>query len=318
MLREPPRIQGLPPVQPSQNAPSWAGYGGLPFIIEGVASQWRAARVWTASHFIERCGAEPVTTFVTDRSLQGTVLQQINRSVTLPFAKVVRHIAGIERDDPAQSYYLRAEPGSAVYAELSKDFVIPDTGRTFNPKWSGIWMGQKDNATPFHNDQWHGLLFQVCGHKRFTLVHPFDAPKLQANWPSAPKFDLMRADIIAENAPELAQLEQCYEGVLSPGEVLYVPPYWMHQVITLDDFNVALPLRFDTTQSPDVSLFQLSQRSCLRDLTNQPVVEPQKIVEFLRTNRRNFAELEREFVEALLEVRRLDVTADALLAAVAE
>ena len=98
---------------------------------------------------------------------------------------------------------------------------------------------------------------------------------------------------------------------------MYVPPYWLHQFVTLDDGNISLPLRFDTTQSPDLSLFQLSQRSCLRNLTNQPVRDRKEIVRFLRHNRENFHALEREFVEVLIKVRGLTSdTADALLAAV--
>src|ERR1044071_202422 len=317
-VREAPRLHGLPPSRIGDGGPAWAGFGGLPLVIEGVASSWPAIRRWSAGHLVERCGSELVKTFVTDRSLQGTVLQQINKSVVIPFADVIRHIFGIHREDPSRSYYLRVEPGSPVYEELSADFTIPDTGRPFNPKWSGIWMGQEGNATPFHNDQWHGLLFQISGHKLYTLVHPFDAKTLPREWPAAPKYDLERAEIVPEDAPELANLEMCYQGVLSPGEVLYVPPYWMHQVVTLDDGNVAMPIRFDTTQSPDVSLFQLSQRSCLRDLTNQPVYDQRTIIEFLRTNRRHFAAYEREFVEALITVRKLDTTTDDLLAAVGE
>jgi SET domain-containing protein len=79
-----------------------------------------------------------------------------------------------------------------------------------------------------------------------------------------------------------------------------------------------MPVRFNTTQSPDVSLFQFSQRSSLRNLTNQPVYDVDTIVDFLRHNRAGFQELEREFVEALVRVRKLDVTPQHLLDAISE
>ncbi|MDQ2586679.1 cupin-like domain-containing protein [Saccharothrix yanglingensis] len=324
MTRQPttrpaPRISGLPSARPNGADPGeWAGYGGLPVVIEDVADKWAAVGKWTAEHLVERCGDEQVTAFVTDESLQGTVLQQVNEKVTTSFATVVKHIFGVEREDPDRSYYLRAEPGSAVYENLSADFEIPDTGREFNPAWTGIWMGQAGNATPFHNDQWHGLLFQISGHKRYLMVHPFDAARLQRDWPAEARYDLSHADIVPEDAPVLGELEQVYQGVLAPGEVLYVPPFWMHQVVTLDDGNISMPVRFNTTQSPDVSLFQLSQGSSLRDLTNQPVHDVDTIVDFLRRNRVNFEEREREFVEALVRVRKLEATPDSLLSAASE
>ncbi len=314
---EAPRVRGIPASRPGPGDTPWARYGGLPFIIEGVASEWPAIRKWNADYLIERAGDDPVRPFATNRVLQGTVLQQINRSVEMSFRDLVDHIFGRRRADAETSYYLRVEPGSPTYATLSADFTIPDTGRAFNPDWSGIWMGQKGNATPFHNDQWHGLLFQVSGYKRYTMVHPFDAPRLQAKWPAAARYDLSRADIVEADDPILATLELCYQGTLAPGEILYVPPFWMHQVVTLDDGNISLPLRFDTTQSPDVSLFQFSQKSCLRNLTNQPVRDREQILRFLRANRENFGALEREFVRALVEVRGLGDDVDSLLAAIA-
>jgi hypothetical protein len=315
--RPAPRHRGLPPANPDDSG-SWAGYGGIPLIIEDVATRWPAIERWTAENLIARCGGEEVTAFATDESMQGTVLQQVNKRVTATFGEIIRHIYGIERHDPRLSYYLRVEPGMSVWDEMAKDFEIPETGREWNPQWSGIWMGQTGNATPFHNDQWHGLLYQISGHKRYTMVHPFDAGRLQRDWPAASRYDLSRADVLAEDDPVLADLEQCYQGILSPGEVLYVPPFWMHQVVTLDDGNISMPTRFNTTQSPDVSLFQFSQRESLRDLTNQPVYDRAKIVEFLRENRAHFAAREKEFVAALLEVRDLDFDADALLAEIAE
>ncbi|MEE6179660.1 cupin-like domain-containing protein [Mycobacterium sp. 050134] len=316
-IRCAPRITGLPPARPDEAQPGdWAGYGGLPLVIEGVAGQWEAIGKWTADYLVERCGDEQVTAFMTNASLQGTVLQQVNNTVTTRFGEIIRHIFGIERRDPNLSYYLRVEPGSEVYEKLSPDFEIPYTGREFNPQWTGIWMGQAGNATPFHNDQWHGLLFQISGHKRYTMVHPFDAVQLQHNWPAEARYDLAHADILPEDAPVLNELEQVYQGILAPGEVLYVPPFWMHQVVTLDDGNISMPTRFNTSQSPDVSLFQFSQRSSLRDLTNQPVFDVDTIVNFLRDNRAHFAELESEFVEALVRVRQLNVTAADLLGAV--
>ena len=298
-----PRIHGLP--APRLRDGAWAAYGGLPFIIEGVASEWRATRKWDADYLIDVAGDDTVTPFVTSKALQGTVLQQINQKAELTFREFVDHIYGRKRVAPGVNYYLRVEPGSVTYDTLARDIQIPDIGREFNPDWSGIWMGHTGNATPFHNDQWHGLLFQVSGRKRYLMVHPFDAPVLQESWPARAKYDLAHADIVEEDDPILQELEIVYQGVLEPGEVMYVPPFWMHQFVTLDDGNISLPIRFNTTQTPHVSLYQLSQNSALRHLTNQPVKDRATILRFLADNRKNFFALEREFVEALIEVRGL-------------
>jgi hypothetical protein len=306
-------MSGISPVFDIENNTAWSGFGGTPCIIEGIASKWPALSRWTPDELKSRCGNEIVNAFMTDESFAGTVLQQVNRTVQSSFAEIITKIFGGAGSEAGVSYYLRVEPDTSVYNEMAKDFDIPEIGRPFNPTWTGIWMGERGNATPFHHDWWHGLLAQISGTKRFTLVHPFDAPRLQSGWPAESRYDLRNIEVLPAGAPELMDLEQCYEGVLKPGDLLYVPPYWWHQVVTLDDGNISIPIRFDTTQSPDVSLFQLSQHSGLRTLTNQPMTEIAEIVKHLRNNRQQFLDREREMIVALTEVRGLNATAEEII-----
>lgn len=109
-----------------------------------------------------------------------------------------------------------------------------------------------------------------------------------------------------------------FGGVLEPGQMLYVPPYWFHQIDTIDDANISMPIRFDSDQSPDLDLFQLSQKSNLRPLTNHPTKDVSAAIEVLRANRAAFAAAERQFVNAMCEARDLDVDPDAVIRAVGD
>jgi hypothetical protein len=303
-IAEAPRVKGLPGPDDIRADRLWLG--GSPVIIEGVVDQWPAVGGWSSTALIERCGTVAVEPFATNAQLNGTVLQQINRSEPMTFGEFIRHTFGEARRDPKAAYYLRTGPGSPVYDALAEDIIVPDISRPFNPKWTGLWMGQAGNTTPFHHDWWHGLLAQISGHKRYTLVHPCDGVALQKDWSAGARYDLCSAEVLPADADVLQDLELVFEGVLAPGEMLYVPPYWFHQVVTLDDGNISMPTRFDTTQMPDVSLFQLSQDSCLRPLTNQPVTDLHRVAEILRQNRRRFNQREDEFISALCNIRGLD------------
>ncbi len=137
--------------------------------------------------------------------------------------------------------------------------------------------------------------------------------KLQAEWCAAARYDLATAPPFD---PETAdRFSVGFSGILEPGQMLYIPPYWLHQIDTLENGNISMPIRFDTEQTPDVDLFQLSQDSLLRPLTNQPVSDAEELVEILRRNHERFARSEREFVEAFCAVRGLEMEPEEILAA---
>jgi hypothetical protein len=105
----------------------------------------------------------------------------------------------------------------------------------------------------------------------------------------------------------LAELETAVVGTLQPGEILYIPPYWWHQIETIDGGNISMPIRFDTSQSPDVPLFQISQESSLRDITNHPIAEPAALKACLSDNRQRFHWRESEFLTALEATRGVGI-----------
>ena len=101
--------------------------------------------------------------------------------------------------------------------------------------------------------------------------------------------------------------EVYYTGILSPGEILYIPPFWLHEVETLTDGNISIPMRFSTTQSVASDLHQLSQNGLLREVTNAPLRDIGAIVDVLSRNRRAFLAREEAFVQALGPARGVEI-----------
>lgn len=284
--------------------------GCAPFIVEGLVDRWPAARRWTAQSLSASHGSEPVECFAVPRK-DGTFLQQTSERRRMSFRRFLAHV---HDEGPADElFYLRFDAGHPIFRDLSSDFEIPDMLDRYQPDATGIWIGQRGNVTPFHHDWWHSCLAQVRGRKQYVLVHPMEGRTLQAAWSAASRFDLEAAPPF--DPAGAGRFTMAFTGVLKPGQMLYIPPYWLHQVDTLDNGNISIPIRFDTDQSPDVDLFQLSQESSLRPLTNHPVSDEKTVVDVLRSNRARFDRSEREFVEALCEARELDSEPDWILAA---
>ena len=102
-----------------------------------------------------------------------------------------------------------------------------------------IWIGNRATV-PAHFDDSHNLACVAAGRRRFTLLPPQCAPLLYLGPPDyaptpAPMSvvpDLHKAD--RATFPLLDEaLEQAVMAELEPGDALYIPPLWFHQVEAL-------------------------------------------------------------------------------------
>lgn len=293
-------------------APGRPMLGETPLLVTGVAARWACCTDWDLASLTDRLGDLDVAPFETGNTGRSTVLKQVNTMRPMTFGTALRHLFGLEKVVDG-SLYLRIGAASAGFAELAADFAVPDVGAEYEPQATGVWFSQRGNVTPAHHDWWHSFLIQVRGSKRYTLVHPLDVISTQSAWQDGERYDLSPAPELG--IPDWAG-EVRYEGILSEGDVLYIPPFWLHEVETLTDGNISIPMRFRTTQSVVSDLHQLSQNGLLRDVTNKPTTDVEAITDLLRRNRSEFLAREESFVAALCAARDLDIDADRLLAAV--
>jgi hypothetical protein len=287
--------------------------GETPLLITGVASQWACCKEWDLSSLTQRLGDLDVAPFETAPVGRSTVLKQVNRRRPMKFGQALRHLFGLEKVVDG-SLYLRIGDASDGFAELVGDFEVPDVGVEYEPRATGVWFSQSGNVTPAHHDWWHSFLVQVRGLKRYTLVHPLDVISTQSGWQDSERYDLSPAPELSVAAKPDWAGEVRYEGILSEGDVLYIPPFWLHEVETLTDGNISIPMRFRTTQSVASDLHQLSQNGLLRDITNTPTTDVETITDLLRRNRSEFLAREESFLDALCAARDLDIDAARLLA----
>lgn len=102
-----------------------------------------------------------------------------------------------------------------------------------------IWIGNRATV-PAHFDDSHNVACVAAGRRRFTLLPPQCAPQLYLGPPDyaptpAPMSvlpDLHKADLA--RFPLLAEaLERAVVAELEPGDAIYMPPLWFHQVEAL-------------------------------------------------------------------------------------
>ena len=156
-------------------------------------------------------------------------------------------------------------PGTCTYRLFSADDldgrvggIVDDisnrlaerTDATPDRQASGLWIGSRGVVTPLHHDAWTGLLFQFHGTKRIRMFSPVDRTNLYFSSPREPDAVWSRlpgrtADTDLSEFPRFAHATP-YEGQLEAGEVLFIPPYWSHEIEALEA-NISMPFRFTTS-----------------------------------------------------------------------
>eukprot|EP00746_Dinoflagellata_sp_MGD_P013533 gnl/MRDRNA2_/MRDRNA2_129282_c0_seq1.p1 gnl/MRDRNA2_/MRDRNA2_129282_c0~~gnl/MRDRNA2_/MRDRNA2_129282_c0_seq1.p1 ORF type:complete len:435 (-),score=46.19 gnl/MRDRNA2_/MRDRNA2_129282_c0_seq1:91-1251(-) len=97
------------------------------------------------------------------------------------------------------------------------------------PEPAKSWVSTIGARTPAHTDDTWQFLFQLWGHK-FVLLSkakelPYEMLERIAEYPGIP--DPMVLDWLTDN-----DFEYC---IMAPGDTLYMPPLFMHDVFTLSD-----------------------------------------------------------------------------------
>lgn len=91
-----------------------------------------------------------------------------------------------------------------------------------------LWLGPAGTRTPLHHDTTNNLFCQLHGRKRFQLVSPLETALLEG---ARGFYAGVRADEIGAT-PGLSGIT-VHEVELGPGEALFLPAGWWHEVTAL-------------------------------------------------------------------------------------
>lgn len=122
-----------------------------------------------------------------------------------------------------------------------------------------LWLGSPGVVAHTHHDEDPNWAAQIYGHKRWILSPPSEAWKLYPypnmhSFRSQSQVDFKTRSSIdgrARASGSLPQLDDndnlfpdfgnitAFEALLSPGEIMYIPPFWFHRVVT-EDTSIAV------------------------------------------------------------------------------
>jgi hypothetical protein len=211
---------------------------GTPVLITGLMTAWPALARWSPTYFKERVGDAPIVITsgrAADPDYDRNYAKHLETTTMASFADRVA-AAGESNDFYMVSNNRNLEASSL--RPLLDDVVIP-TDYLDPERLQGcvsLWFGPKGTLTPLHHDTTNVLFCQIVGKKRFRLIAPQETSLL----PGARDYYASIAD-----AREGATIK---EVVVSPGEALFLPVGWWHEVEALD---VSISLSFTNFHRPN-------------------------------------------------------------------
>lgn len=204
-----------------------------PVVVEGAMEQWWARHEWDFDFFRRRYGQDEVLV----RNFSPSAEREFE---PCRLADYLDAFAAGDWPDPKRPPYLSDWPCFSFHPELLKHFATPAPfenwldrlpwalGRALSYKL--VLIGPRGAVYAAHVDAagTHAWIAQFAGRKRFVLFPPQATEALYHG-----QVDVDDPDL--EQHPRFAEAQGRQEAVVEPGQIVFIPSGWWHQVTSLDD-----------------------------------------------------------------------------------
>jgi hypothetical protein len=198
-----------------------------PRVLRGIGADWPAVRHWSFAHLAALAPALKVDLVVGNRELDST------RFASCTLGDYLRELASPPADD--------APPRHLKEFDLLARF--PHLRRVLRPELlfprasivaSSAWIGPAHARTGLHCDRLDNIAMLVGGRKRFFLAPPRalrcpdDLSEKYDRWATLACLSFQELAARGGDAGPLRAVD------LLPGDALYVPAGWWHEVVNLE------------------------------------------------------------------------------------
>jgi hypothetical protein len=212
-----------------------------PVILTGKLDGWPALTAWTPDYLKAKLGDREVELQSgrnSDREFE--MWKDAHRSRT-SLSDFIDRIAAPDAGNDAYITAYNSAHNHAALAPLDADLgtldeflVRPESG-----PFGMYWIGPAGTFTSLHHDLTNNFVAQITGRKAVKLLPPSETGRLYNHrhvFSEVP--DLEDPDLDIERYDDLTRV-RIYDLMLNPGEILFIPVGWWHQVRSLD-FSVSL------------------------------------------------------------------------------
>lgn len=201
-----------------------------PAKLTGIIDHWPALTRWSLDHFDTVAGNTVVEAQVERERDPDYELDKDDHRRLVRFGEL---IDWLRKDEASNDIYLTAYNSGSNAAALAAlwDDMAPIALLDDRRERDGFfWLGPRGTLTPWHHDLTNNLLVQVIGRKRVRMAPPWAFARMRnsrhcfSDWGNDP---LPAGEGDGAMPPVL-------ETIIGPGEGIFLPVGWWHQVEALD------------------------------------------------------------------------------------
>jgi len=235
-----------------------------PALLKGLVRDWPLARISSPQEAVAYLKSfyqgRPVVAFIARPELKGRFsytpdatrldFQSERGPLDDYLGRVMAHLG----DANAPSIYIGSTDVDLFLPgfRAANDLVLNHAMFAASPPMVGAWIGNRTTALA-HHDMSHNVACVTVGRRRFTLFPPEQVENLYPGplEPTPGGQVVTMADIQApdyERFPKLRDaLAAAQVAEMEPGDALFYPAMWWHQVEALESFNVMINYWWNTT-----------------------------------------------------------------------
>ncbi len=254
-----------------------------PVLLRGLVGGWPAVRAGRASpmgicDYLSRFD-RGVEVFATKTRASARGVMGYNDALTdfafvkarMTLAEFIGHLHAYRSADTAPAIAAQcAKVGDVIPGFLDENRLAALPGVMPN-----FWLGNA-LTVPVHHDHPHNLACVVAGRRRFTLFAPDQVGNLYIgpleHTPSGAPISVVHPD-----PPDVARYPRYRDALasavvaeLSPGDALYIPPLWFHQVEALEKVNLLVNYWWPVTAAQDLPSPSAALMQAIRVLNGLP------------------------------------------------
>ena len=213
--------------------------GTCPVVISPEAGAMSSGRRLTPENLRLAFGGASVTVTVSQdgafRYQPGSRAGSSAAARRMPFSDFATYVENAGTD--GERLYLSQFPLGPTSLDLGSDVAgpppLPDGSLLES---TNLWFGPAGTVSPLHFDRSHNFLHQHWGRKHIVLVDPAYSSLLRAGEKNSESPHVSSLDLVAPGPTvDLTRLSApSFEAVLEPGDVLFLPAFWWHNVMSLD------------------------------------------------------------------------------------
>ena len=218
--------EGFAGVAEAASVPAALAQPGRPCVLRGLGAHWPAVQRWRFDALAQTAPDLPVQLVAGNRERHTT------RFATRTLGEYLLGL-GEPVQDGAVPLYLKEFDLLKALPILRQDLRPGELWPRRGIVSSSTWVGPAQARTGLHHDLLDNLAMLVTGAKRFYLAPPGSVEQAGAVSDKHDRWAVLARLGIDELATRLRGRHTLYRVDLAPGDALYVPRRWWHEVVNL-------------------------------------------------------------------------------------